>query len=302
MTEKSDAMAMSLVGLGEILWDMFPGGKQLGGAPANFAYHASALGTVGVPVSCIGNDENGREIITTLKEHDVRTDGIASDSRYPTGTVTVNVDSNGKPGYTIHEQVAWDHIPWNDYMQGLAGHAAAVCFGSLAQRTPDSRRTIRKFLEHTQGNCLRIFDINLRQSYYSPEIIRDSLTCADVLKLNDEELPVLSTMFSLEGSVPDQLEQLIDQFSLCATALTRGAHGCLLVTTAGSAEHPGIALRSIMDTVGAGDAFTAALAVGLLSKQDPECICEHANKLAGYVCTCKGAMPPIEQLHEYRYS
>jgi fructokinase len=302
MTTKNDVPAMILVGLGEILWDLLPGGKQLGGAPANFAYHATALGAVGLPASCIGDDEYGREIISVLEEHGVRTDGITEDSRYPTGTVTVKVDINGKPRYTIHEQVAWDHIPWNDHMQVLAGNAAAVCFGSLAQRSPDSRRTIRKFLEYAPDKCLRIFDINLRQSYYSPEIIRDSLTCADVLKLNDEELPILSNLFSLEGSVREQLYQLIDQFSLCAAALTRGAHGCQLITPAGYAEHPGISLQSIADTVGAGDAFTAALAVGLLREQEPECICEYANRLAGYVCTCKGAMPPIELLHEYRYS
>lgn len=301
MTAEKDVTAMILVGLGEILWDLLPGGKQLGGAPANFAYHATALGAVGLPVSCIGNDENGREIITVLEEHGVRTDGICTAPRYPTGTVTVKLDVYGKPQYTIHEQVAWDHIPWNDHIQSLAQHAAAVCFGSLAQRAPASRRTIRNFLENARSNCLRVFDINLRQSYYSPEIIRDSLNCADVLKLNDEELPVLSDLFSLDGSMLDQLRQLIDQFSLYTVALTRGANGCLLINPAGHAEHPGIPLRSIADTVGAGDAFTAALAVGLLRRQELESICEYANRLAGYVCTCRGAMPSMELLQEYRY-
>jgi fructokinase len=301
MMAQNNAAEMILVGLGEILWDMLPGGKQLGGAPANFAYHATALGGIGVPVSCIGDDEYGRDIITVLEEHKVRTDGIAVDKQYPTGVVTVHLDAHGKPRYTIHEQVAWDHIPWNDHMQSLAGSAAAVCFGSLAQRSPKSRRTIRQFLAYVPDRCLRVFDINLRQSYYSSEIILGSLNYTDVLKLSDEELPVLDDLFSLGGTVLDQLRQLVDDYSLCAAALTRGAHGCLLVTPAGHAEHPGEPLHSIADTVGAGDAFTAALTIGLLREEKLEHICEHANRLAGFVCSCKGAMPAMELLREYRY-
>jgi fructokinase len=177
-----------VVGIGELLWDLLPDGKQMGGAPANFAYHARALGAASVIVSAVGDDRSGREILEELGRRGLERSGIAVVSGAPTGTVTVALDAGGIPHYTIHEGVAWDVIPWTAGLGDLAARADAVCFGSLAQRSPVSRATIGAFLDATRPDCLRVLDLNLRQSYFSRDIVVGLLGRATVLKLNDEEL------------------------------------------------------------------------------------------------------------------
>lgn len=283
-------MNACVVGIGEILWDMLPGGKQLGGAPANFAYHVHAQGLPANVVSSVGQDALGQEVRARLAELGMDTRYIDVNPNYPTGTVTVKLDANGHPDYTIHENVAWDHIHWRDELAEQAARTTAVCFGSLGQRSPVSRDTIRRFLRETPSDCIRVFDINLRQHYYSIEIIADSLTAANVLKLNHEELPVVSSLFSLSGSPHEILSSLLTRFSLDFITVTRGGDGSLLVTPNNVLEHPGYPVE-VVDTVGAGDAFTATLVAGLLRGESLETIHDSANRRAAAVCAHAGAIP-----------
>ncbi len=281
-----------MIGLGEILWDLLPDGKQLGGAPANFAYHAHALGARGLPVSRIGDDALGREIVARLSEVDLPVEYISVDGGHPTGTVSVELDADGKPTYIIHENVAWDHLEATPEVLELAASADAVCFGSLGQRNADSRNAILRILEATRSDCLRVFDVNLRQDYYDDEILRGSLEHANVLKLNDEELPIVCGLVGIEGNERDMMDRLLLEFSLCLIAVTRGAEGAWLAKVDEFADVPGGKLETIADTVGAGDAFTAAMVAGLLRGDNLDTIAADANRLAAYVCTQPGAMPP----------
>jgi fructokinase len=271
---------------------MLPGGKQLGGAPANFAYHAQALGAQGVVVSCIGEDELGREIITRLDELSLDRSYLAVDKAHPTGTVTVELDESGKPDYTIHENVAWDFIPSDPRLAGLAGRTDAVCFGSLCQRSDVSHRAVRDFLEATRPECIRVFDINLRQSYFNKGIIQTMLELSNILKLNDEELPVVAELLGLTGSVSDVLLQLTQKYALRMVVLTRGANGSCLYTPGQMCSHRGFATQ-IADTVGAGDSFAAAITLGLLYGRTLDVINEFANRLASFVCSQSGATPRL---------
>jgi len=281
-----------VVGLGEILWDLLPTGKQLGGAPANFAYHAHALGAESYVVSAIGKDALGQEIIDHLQRLNLDTQYIAVDPRRPTGTVEVKLDTEGKPQFIIHQDVAWDFIPCEDKTLQLASRANAVCFGSLCQRSLPSRNAIRRFLEATANDCLRVFDINLRQTYYDEETIRASLAFANVVKLNDEELPIVAKLLSIEGAESDCLGQLIDHYQLHLIVLTRGEKGSLLRMPNQTSIHDGLPAE-IADTVGAGDAFTAATVMGLLRGRHLDWINTFANTIAGYVCSQNGATPAI---------
>ena len=285
----------TVVGIGELLWDLLPDGKQLGGAPANFAYHAQCLGANAVVASCVGDDDLGREILRQLDDNGLDVAHVATDARYPTGTVSVELDAEGVPDFTIHQNVAWDFIPASPELLDLASRADAVCFGSLAQRSPASRETIRRFLDATRAGCLRIFDINLRQAFFDEETIRRSLAASDVLKLNDDELPVVCGMLSIDGDEREMLARLLDEFSLRLVALTRGEKGSVLQTPDARSEHPGFAPDQIADTVGAGDAFGAAVALGLLRGDDLDTISRNANRLASHVCSQPGAMPPVPE-------
>jgi fructokinase len=280
------------VGLGEILWDMLPAGKQLGGAPANFAYHAQALGGQGVVVSCVGDDELGQEIITRLDELGLDRRYLAVDKSHPTGTVTVELDEYGKPDYTIHENVAWDFIPWHPRLAELAGRTDAVCFGSLCQRSEISHRAVRAFLEATVPECLRVFDINLRQSYFNKGIVQTMLELSNVLKLNDEELPVVAELLGLAGSEDELFARLTDNYGLRVIAVTRGGHGSRLYAQGRSSEHKGFRAQ-VADTVGAGDSFAAAITLGLLCGRSLDEINEFANSLASFVCSQSGATPRL---------
>jgi fructokinase len=286
------------VGIGEVLWDLLPGGRQFGGAPANFAYHAKALGADAQVVSCVGRDDLGDEILTHLDRLGLGHDYVSVNADHPTGTVSVQLDTARKPEYVIHEQVAWDYLELLPQSLGLAARADAVCFGSLAQRFSVSRVAIREFLAATGPECLRVFDINLRQHYYNVDTIAVGLESADVLKLNDEELPTIAGLLSIRGTTEELLGTLCRRYNLKLIALTEGERGSLLFTTTTQSRHGGHRTE-VVDSVGAGDAFTAVLAFGLLSGASLDAINEQANRVASFVCSRAGAtpeMPPAEEV------
>ena len=284
-----------------MLWDLLPTGTQLGGAPANFAYHAHALGAEALVVSRVGNDAPGREILDRLSSLGLRTDGITTDSSAPTGTVTVALDPEGQPTFTIHENVAWDFIEAGGGVLREATRAGAICFGTLAQRHPVARSAIRAVLDAAPPTALRIFDINLRQHFWSRELIVESLQSADVLKLNNEELPTLARLLGLAGDESSLLKQLAARFELKAVALTKGAKGSSLLAADELVNCPGSRI-AIADTVGAGDSYTAALALGLLAGHEAGRIIEFAHLVADYVCTQPGATPPMPAYLRHQFA
>jgi fructokinase len=271
---------------------MLPGGKQLGGAPANFAYHAKCLGARGGLVTRVGDDPPGWEIITRLEEL-LDAYLVSPDPDYPTGSVSVTLDATGIPNYVIHENVAWDFIDVNaDKIKVWVEPAAVVCFGTLAQRSPRSREAIRQMVDATSRLALRVFDVNLRQNYYDADVIGQSLARANVLKLNVDELPVVARLLGLGGSEGDVIDALLAKYSLRLLVLTRGDKGSSLYAPAAQDHHPGVK-ADLVDTVGAGDAFTAAVAIGLLRNEPLSRINAAANRLAAHVCSQPGATPPI---------
>lgn len=280
------------VGLGEILWDLLPSGKVLGGAPANFAYQLNSLGIISYPVSAVGNDDLGDEIINSLNSNSLPTDYIQKNNSYPTGTVEVELDGSGKPVYTIHQNVAWDNVEFDDKLRELAANCDAVCFGSLAQRSWTSRKTIIEYLSNTSENSIRVFDINLRQMYYSEEIINICLKSATILKLNDDELTVISDMLGYSGDEEYMLSKIQKDFKLDIISYTKGGDGSLLILPDKSSFQKSEEVE-VVDTVGAGDAFTAGLVYGLLNELELEHTHIIANRLATYVCSKKGATPKI---------
>lgn len=278
-----------VVGIGEMLWDVFPESKKLGGAPLNFSHHCAQLGASAHPVSAVGTDADGAEIRQILASKNLPDAHVQTDTAHPTGRVNVTLQ-NGKPTYEILTEVAWDNIHFDQSLRDLASRADAVCFGSLAQRSPVSRATIQAFLEAMRPEALRIFDVNLRQNFYSKEILEASLRHATVFKLSDEELPTLARFFDLTGQVPDQLQALRRMFDLRLVAFTRGGEGSLLVAAGETSDHPGIPTK-VVDTVGAGDSFTAALCMGLLQNHPLDQINQRACEVAAFVCSQAGATP-----------
>ena len=233
-------MQYTIVGLGEILWDMLPSGKALGGAPANFAYHSQEFGgSFIVVVSCVGNDKFGREIISCLENVDMTYEFISVDKTHPTGEVSASINKEGKPLYRIQEEVAWDHIPEKPLLRELAFRSDAVCFGTVAQRSPVSRMTIQKFVGLMRHDSLRVFDVNLRQQFYSREVIETSLGLANVLKLNVNELLVLKELLGLRGDERTILNELSRRYSLRLIALTRGGEGSILYSGGIISMHDG---------------------------------------------------------------
>lgn len=276
-----------IVGIGEILWDMLPTGKALGGAPANFAYHAKRLGEEGWAVSAIGDDPLGREIMDIVGEK--RLNNLIAVTDKPTGTVQVTLDAHGVPTYNIMEDVAWDNIPFTPEMEALAKRADAVCFGSLVQRMGSSDAVL-KFLRATRPEALRVFDINLRQHYYSKEVLDASLRLANILKINDEEIRIVADMFGLEGDDTAACRSLVERYDLQLVILTKGADGSEVIT-ATEAIPQTVGKVEVVDTVGAGDSFTAAFVVSYLRGDSLSEAQRLANETAAYVCSCKGAMP-----------
>jgi fructokinase len=285
-------VSFRVLGVGEVLWDLLPGGAQLGGAPANFACHARALGADAGIVTRVGADDLGRGILERLAAAGLPAALVQVDESAPTGTVGVELEAGGVPRFTIHEGVAWDGLLATDAALAAAARADAVCFGSLAQRREPARGSVRRLVAATRADALRIFDVNLRQPFYSLETLEESLRLANVLKLNDGELPVLASALGLGGTVDEQLDALARRFDLRLVALTRGGQGSRLRAAQGSSDHPGVA-AAVQDTVGAGDAFTAALAVGLLLGWPLDRVNEAANAVAAHVCGCPGATPPL---------
>lgn len=288
-------MRYKLIGIGEILWDLLPAGKQPGGAPANFAYVSKRLGDHGIVVSRVGNDAAGDEILQHLEKVGTDISHVQKDAEHQTGTVKVSLES-GQPNYEITENVAWDHLDLTTDWRDLAKGCDAVCFGTLAQRNEFSRRTIQEFVKLTRRECLRIFDVNLRQNYYSAEILRESLESANVVKLNDEELPKICEMLAVEGGdETEKIKNLREKFDLRLICLTRGANGSLLSAANEASENGGVKVV-IADTIGAGDAFTAALTHGLLRGWNLDEINVFANKVGAFVASQTGAMPSFESL------
>ena len=280
-------MKKVIVGIGEILWDMLPSGKALGGAPANFAYHAMRLGEEGWAVSAIGDDDLGREIMDIVDSKQLK--NIIAVSDKPTGTVEVELDDRGVPTYNIMEDVAWDNIPFTPAMEVLATRADAVCFGSLVQRM-NSRESVLKFVRAMRPDALKVFDINLRQHSYSREILEESLKLADILKINDEEIRIVADMFGLGDDDAAACRSLIAAYGLRLVILTRGAEGSEVVT-ADALIPQGVGHVDVVDTVGAGDAFTAAFVVAYLRGESLAEAQRLASETASYVCSRKGAMP-----------
>jgi fructokinase len=285
-----------IVGLGEILWDLFPAGKQLGGAPANFAYCSSLLGDKGIAASRVGRDDFGKEALRKLAGLGLETSIIQVDDVHPTGTVNVRVDGNGEPTFEITDRVAWDFLAWEQSWQCLANEADAVCFGSLAQRAPRSCETIRAFLAAVRPGTARVFDVNLRQSFYSEEVLSQSIHLADILKLNHEELPRVANIlgFPEANSEESCARQFVDRYSLKLVCVTRGARGSLLVGRNGTDEHAGFQV-AVVDTVGSGDAFTAALVHHFLRGSSLATMNKAANRMGAWVASSAGATPPPEQ-------
>ena len=286
-------MSFTVVGIGELLWDVFSEWRRMGGAPVNFAFHCRQLGARGIPVSCLGEDPPGRDILRAVSDLGLETDFLQRHPQAPTGTVKVVLDAQGKPHYEIKEHVAWDFIQRNDALRRLAPAVDAVCFGSLAQREAVSRATIQSFVAGCPAGALKIFDVNLRQAFYSKTSIEDSLKLANVLKVSDEELPVLAALFGLEaGPAKRQIRQLIARFELKLVAYTRGGDGSMLVMSGSEVDHPGCKTKAI-DTVGAGDSYTAALCMGLLRQRPLEDVIRHASQVSAFVCEQPGATPRL---------
>ncbi len=286
-----------MVGIGEILWDILPEGKQLGGAPANFAYHANQLGNQGVVISCVGDDPAGAEILSTLEKKGV-SHKISSVPDYPTGTVTVEIGSQGNPEYTIHENTAWDHLQLDEDQHGLAAGAHVVCFGSLAQRNAVAAESIHHFLSATTPDCMRLLDINLRQNYYSKAPLIKLLEAATAIKLNDEELLVIAEFCDLFGSETDMFRQLEEEYDFDLIILTKGADGSRLYSSdLGDSILHGLDLN-IVDTVGAGDSFAAAVATGICRKMSLQETHLFATRVAAFVCQNAGATPRLPSLEK----
>jgi fructokinase len=284
----------TILGIGELLWDMLPEGARLGGAPANYGVMAGRLGDRAAILSRIGSDALGDHALHALKDFPVECGQLQIDPEYPTGTVTVKFD-DGQPSYTIHEPAAWDFFEPTAAWLGEAARADAVCFGSLAQRGEPSRRTIHALVRATRPECLKIFDVNLRAPFYSAEIVRESLHLASVMKMNDAEAPLVLDLLGLgaAASLRESAERLLAEFAgLTLVAITRGGEGSVLVGRSEWDEHPGISTK-VADTIGAGDTFTAAMTHYLLRGAPLATLNEAGNRWGSFVASQAGAMPEI---------
>ena len=299
-------MKRYVVGLGEALWDVLPEGKKLGGAPANFAYHAGQFGLDTIAISALGDDALAEETIEALKEHGLNY--LMPRVPYPTGTVQVTLAEGGIPTYDIKEGVAWDNIPYTDEMAEIAKSARAVCFGSLAQRNKVSRENIRKFLADTPADCLKICDINLRQQFYSKEVLEDSFRLCNILKINDEELVVVNRMFGYERlrvgerssgmglDMRQTCEKMVQDYGLKMLVLTCGTNGSYVFTDDGLTSFQDTPKVEVADTVGAGDSFTGSFCACILNGKPVQEAHKTAVQVSAFVCTQNGAMPVIPNI------
>lgn len=280
-----------IVGIGEALWDCLPEGRKIGGAPANFAFHAGQFGFQSLAVSAIGNDELGDEILEELNQRNLC--HLLERVDFPTGTVQVALDEKGIPCYEILEGVAWDNMPYSENLDEIARNCQVVCFGSLAQRNEVSRETINRFIDampESEGS-LKVFDINLRQNFYDEEIITSSLKKCNVLKLNDEELVIVSRMFGYtELSQSEACRRILDAYGLRMLILTCGTDGSYVFTAGETSFHPTPKVE-VADTVGAGDSFTGSFIASILKGKSILEAHRRAVEVSAYVCTQNGAMP-----------
>ncbi len=282
-----------IVGMGEVLWDMLPEGKKIGGAPANFAYHVSQYGFDGSVVSAVGDDKLGNEILESFNNRHLNY--LIQRVPYPTGTVQIELDEAGIPCYEIKENVAWDNIPFTVDLEKLAKKTRAVCFGSLAQRNTVSRETINRFLDvmSDAAGQYRVFDVNLRQGFYDKEILCNSMKRCNILKINDEELIAVSRMFEYPGiDLEDKCRALLSEYGLEILILTCGVNGSYVFTreNVSFVNTPKI---EVADTVGAGDSFTATFISAILKGKSIREAHELAVEVSAYVCTQNGAMPEL---------
>lgn len=283
-----------IVGLGEALWDVLPEGKKIGGAPANFAYHVGRFGLDSMAVSAVGEDKLGDETIEALSSKGLNF--ILPRVQYPTGTVQVELDGEGVPTYNIRENVAWDNIPLTPEIASAARSCRAVCFGSLAQRNVVSRETINKFLDLMPdgGGRLKIFDINLRQNFYTKEVISESVRRCNVLKINDEELVIIGRLFGYPGlDMRDKCWLILGKYNLDMLVLTCGVNGSYVFTPGVVSFQPTPQVE-VADTVGAGDSFTGSFCAAILNGMPVEDAHRLAVNVSAYVCTQSGAMPEYD--------
>lgn len=294
MIETKNKKEIIVVGIGEIVWDIFPDGPHLGGAPANFVYYSQLLGQKSILISRVGDDQLGKAALKQLESNKLIIDYIQLDKNHATGTVNVKLDLNGVPAFTIQENVAWDFLEKTYSLKSIAKKASAVCFGSLAFRSALSRETICWFLNQIRSDCLRVLDINLRPPFYSKELLDSLLRLANVLKINEWELSIVRSLFF--PSLYDEnaiLKNLIEIYKIDVIALTKGEKGSRLIAADKESYHPGFSVE-VVDTVGAGDAFAAALVAGLLNGDELDKINRAANWLASRVCSQKGAWVNVD--------
>src|ERR1700743_1345772 len=281
-----------ILGIGELLWDLLPEGPRLGGAPANFTVMAAKLGNHAALLSSIGGDGVGRSAVQSLDELGADTEFLQIDAAHETGRVTVALKS-GQPEYTIHQPAAWDFLALSDEWIQLAERAHAICFGSLAQRSLTSKQSIQELIAQTRQQCICIFDVNQREPFYTSEVVQESLELATVLKMNDAEVPIVTGLLGLEAEVDlrSASERFLNEFpNLRLVAITRGGQGSLLVARDGWNQHPGIPIE-VVDTIGAGDAFTAAMTHYLLRGAGLATLNEAGNRWGSWVASQSGAMP-----------
>ena len=284
---------LNVIGLGEVLWDVLPEGKKLGDAPCNFVYHCLQQGARGTVLSAVGNDHNGKEILELLNSKGLSEDLIQVND-HPTGIVDVSLNDRGIPEYTIHENVAWDFISYHEDIQQKVFEADIICFGTLAQRNNVFRITLEKILKTCKPGTLLVYDINLRQHYYNHAIIQNSLQLCNVLKMNKEELLIVCEILEITEEGDDKkVLHLMKRFNLKLVALTKGINGSLLVTTSDRSHLPTPQVK-VKDTVGAGDAFTAAMIVGFANGNGLRKIHQKAVEISAFVCTREGAMPDFD--------
>ncbi len=282
-----------VVGLGEALWDVLPEGKKLGGATANFAFHAGQFGLDAVAVSALGEDRLAEETVQQLEEKHLAY--CMPRVPYPTGTVQVTLDEQGVPTYDIRENVAWDNIPYSPEVMEVARHARAVCWGSLAQRNVVSRNTIHRFLDDTPAGCMKIFDINLRQNFYTREVISESLKRCNVLKINDEELVTVGRLFGYPGlDIENKCWLILGKYDLDMLVLTCGVNGSY-VFSRGAVSYQSTPQVEVADTVGAGDSFTGTFCAAILAGRSVAEAHKAAVEVSAYVCTQNGAMPELPE-------
>lgn len=283
-----------IVGIGELLWDVLPGGRRMGGAPVNFAFYAREGGADAHVVSAVGTDESGTELLDRISRLGIDTSAVERND-HPTSTVEVTLDGAGVPTYRIREEVAWDYIVQTPATDAAVAGADAICWGTLAQRNAVSRASIGEIIAAAPEGCLRLFDINLRLDYYDETVIRQSLEAADILKLNEDELPVVARYFSL-GNDPEQaIRQLLKRFALRYVVFTEGSRGSRITAADGETSYMETPRVKVADTVGAGDAFTAAFAVSLLNRLPLTACHRRAVEVAAFVCTQHGAIAPLSK-------